>query len=44
MRAVRRREGSVAIESAPEPSGDLLILEVETAGICGSDIHMLALG
>ena len=44
MRAVRRREGSVAIESAPEPSGDRLILEVETAGICGSDIHMLALG
>lgn len=44
MRAVRRREGSVAVVEAPEPSGSGLLLEVDHAGICGSDIHMLSMG
>lgn len=44
MRAVRRHAGSVAVVEAPEPAGEGLLLSVETAGICGSDIHMLALG
>lgn len=44
MRAVRRHEGSVAVVEVPEPTGAELIGAVETAGICGSDLHMLAMG
>jgi threonine dehydrogenase-like Zn-dependent dehydrogenase len=47
MRAVRRRDGGVAVVDAPDPSdtsGRGLLLTVETAGICGSDLHMLSLG
>ena len=44
MRAVRRDEGSVIVVEAPEPPSSGLVLAVETAGICGSDLHMLGLG
>lgn len=44
MRAVRRRDGGVAVVEAPEPAGGGLVLSVETAGICGSDLHMLSMG
>ena len=44
MRAVRRRDGLAEVVDAPEPGHDGLLLMVETAGICGSDIHMLGLG
>jgi threonine dehydrogenase-like Zn-dependent dehydrogenase len=44
MRAVRCREGSVQVVELPEPSGEGVRVRIRSAGICGSDLHMLAGG
>jgi threonine dehydrogenase-like Zn-dependent dehydrogenase len=44
MRAVRRADRGVVVVDVPEPGESELTLTVETAGICGSDLHMLGLG
>lgn len=47
MRAVRRVGSGVAVVEVPEPhvlDGDQQIVQVVSAGICGSDVHMLAEG
>lgn len=44
MRAVRCPEGSPTVVDIPEPSGDGLIVSVASAGICGSDLHLLNFG
>ena len=44
MRAVRYVDGKVVVQDAPEPSGDGVRVHVTSAGICGSDLHMLSMG
>lgn len=44
MRAVRVRDGSVEVASVPVPTGPGVRVRIRAAGICGSDLHMLALG
>lgn len=44
MRAVRCPEGSPQVVDVPEPSGDGVIVDVASAGICGSDLHLLNFG
>ena len=42
MRAVRCLAGSPVVVQAPEPSGEGIRVRVRSAGICGSDLHLLA--
>ena len=42
MRAVRCLAGSPVVVPAPEPSGEGIRVRVPSAGICGSDLHLLA--
>lgn len=44
MRAVRASGKSVEVVSLPEPSGEGVRVRVRAAGICGSDLHMVAGG
>jgi threonine dehydrogenase-like Zn-dependent dehydrogenase len=45
MKAVRCHEaGRVHVTEVPEPSGDGIDVRVRAAGICGSDLHLLASG
>lgn len=46
MRAVRAtRQGVVVVDvPAPEPTGNQVVVHIERAGICGSDVHMIAEG
>lgn len=47
MRAVRRTDTGVAVVDVAEPvapSGNQQVVQVVSAGICGSDVHMLAEG
>jgi len=44
MRAVRCPEGQPTVLDVPEPSGDGVIVTVASAGICGSDLHLLKFG
>lgn len=44
MRAVRYVDGKVVVQDAPEPSGDGVRVHVRSVGICGSDLHMQAMG
>lgn len=44
MRAVRCSEGCVQVVDVPEPSGDGIAVRIRSAGICGSDLHMIAGG
>lgn len=44
MRAVRCSEGRVQVVDVPEPSGDGIAVRIRSAGICGSDLHMIAGG
>ncbi|MGH0031412.1 MAG: zinc-dependent alcohol dehydrogenase [Myxococcota bacterium] len=44
MRAVRCREGSVQVVEVPEPAGDGVRVAIRSAGICGSDLHMVGAG
>ncbi|HLY82588.1 MAG TPA: alcohol dehydrogenase catalytic domain-containing protein [Acidimicrobiales bacterium] len=42
MRAVRSEGGSAVVVDAPAPIGEGVRVRVSSAGICGSDLHMLA--
>jgi len=42
MRAVRVENGEVAVVDVPAPTGPGVRVRVSSAGICGSDLHLLA--
>jgi 2-desacetyl-2-hydroxyethyl bacteriochlorophyllide A dehydrogenase len=42
MRAVKCLAGRPAVVDAPVPEGDGVVVRVASAGICGSDLHLLA--
>jgi threonine dehydrogenase-like Zn-dependent dehydrogenase len=44
MRAVRPHGKSVEVRELPAPAGDGVRVRVRSAGICGSDLHMVAGG
>ena len=44
MRAVRCQQGSVEVAEVPAPVGDGVRVRIRSAGICGSDLHMIAGG
>jgi L-iditol 2-dehydrogenase len=44
MRAVRCPEGVPQIVDIPSPTGEGVIVDVVSAGICGSDLHLLPMG
>lgn len=44
MRAVIAESGAVTLHDVEEPSGDGVVVSVTEAGICGSDLHMVANG
>lgn len=44
MQAVRSTATGVAIAEVPEPSGDGVVVQVLSSGICGSDLHMIEWG
>jgi 2-desacetyl-2-hydroxyethyl bacteriochlorophyllide A dehydrogenase len=41
MRAVRCADGEVQVVDLPEPRGDGVRVKLRSAGICGSDLHLL---
>jgi L-iditol 2-dehydrogenase len=41
MRAVRCEGGRIEVVEVPAPSGDGVLVRVRSAGICGSDLHLL---
>jgi threonine dehydrogenase-like Zn-dependent dehydrogenase len=41
MRAIRCPEGKPTVVDLPEPSGEGVVVTVASAGICGSDLHLL---
>lgn len=44
MKAVRCKDGKVFVAETEPPRGDGVRVKVASAGICGSDLHMLAAG
>lgn len=44
MRAVRNVEGTIRVVAVPEPTGPGTRVHVRSAGICGSDLEMIAHG
>jgi len=44
MQAVRCCEGRVQVVDVPEPAGEGVAVRIRSAGICGSDLHMIAGG
>jgi threonine dehydrogenase-like Zn-dependent dehydrogenase len=44
VRAVRAAAGSVRVVDVPPPAGPGVRVRIRSAGICGSDLHMLAAG
>jgi threonine dehydrogenase-like Zn-dependent dehydrogenase len=44
MRAVHYVDGRVVVEDCPEPTGEGVRVHVRAVGICGSDLHMHAMG
>ena len=44
MRAVRCPEGTPTVVDVPIPTGDGVLVSVASAGICGSDLHLLNFG
>ena len=44
MRAVRNTERGVEVVDAPDPTGRGVDVRVRSAGICGSDLHMIGFG
>jgi len=44
MRAVRCPDGIPTVVDVPEPTGDGVLVTVASAGICGSDLHLLSFG
>ena len=41
MRAVRCHAGKISVEEVPAPTGAGIRVRVRSAGICGSDLHMI---
>lgn len=44
MKAVRCEGDGIVVTDVPEPSGDGIDLRVRSAGICGSDLHLVGMG
>lgn len=44
MRAVRCPDGTPTVVDVPEPTGEGVLVTVRSAGICGSDLHLLSFG
>lgn len=44
MRAVMSKDGDVFVVDTPMPTGDGVLVRVTNSGICGSDLHTVALG
>ena len=44
MRAVRVVNGTPTVTEVPEPTGDGVRVDIRAAGICGSDVHVIAAG
>ena len=44
MRAVRTVDGGFQVVEVDDPTGDGVVVEVASAGICGSDLHMAGFG
>lgn len=44
MRAVRCRDGQPYVAEVPRPEGDGVVVRIASAGICGSDQHLLSFG
>jgi threonine dehydrogenase-like Zn-dependent dehydrogenase len=44
MRAVRVTNGTIGVVDVPAPQGDGVKVRIRSAGICGSDLHMLEHG
>ncbi len=44
MRAVRRLKVGVEVVDVPAPTSDGVRVRIRSAGICGSDLHLVALG
>lgn len=44
MRAVRCRDGQPYVAEVPRPEGEGVLVRVDSAGICGSDLHLLGFG
>ena len=41
MRAVRAGNGTVEVREVPSPAGPGVVVDVRSAGICGSDLHLI---
>lgn len=41
MKALRAIDGQVRLVDEPEPRGDGVVVTIRSAGICGSDLHLL---
>jgi L-iditol 2-dehydrogenase len=44
MRAVKAVQGEATVVETPAPVGDGLVVDIVSAGICGSDLHLLDWG
>ena len=44
MRAVRAHDRAVEVVDVPRPSGDGVRVRIRSAGICGSDLHLVDTG
>lgn len=44
MRAVRCRDGQPYVADVPRPEGEGVVVRIASAGICGSDQHLLGFG
>jgi threonine dehydrogenase-like Zn-dependent dehydrogenase len=44
MKAVRVVDGAARVTEVPEPAGDGVVVAIRSAGICGSDLHMIEKG
>ena len=44
MQAVSYADGKVQTKEIPYPSGEGILVEIASAGICGSDLHLLRVG
>src|SRR4051794_16826449 len=43
MRAVRCVDSAAAVVEVPEPGGDGVRVRIASAGICGSDLHLVSM-
>jgi 2-desacetyl-2-hydroxyethyl bacteriochlorophyllide A dehydrogenase len=44
MRAVMSKDGEVFVVDSPKPEGEGVLIKITNSGICGSDLHTVALG